>query len=61
MNFIIVIDTFYPNKTSASNQIKDLSNQFSVYGHNITLIVPSSEIKENFKLVSFKKHKNFKN
>lgn len=54
---VIVADSFYPDKTSASVQIQDLVNQFVSDGYRCYVILPSNEINtKNFLKRRFKKN-----
>ena len=44
-NIAIVVDTFYPAKTSAAIQILDLSVALDSIGLNVTVFVPNPDIE----------------
>ena len=46
-NIAIVVDTFYPAKTSAAIQILDLSTALESLGLKVTVFVPNSDLKED--------------
>ena len=46
-NIAIVVDTFYPAKTSAAIQILDLSIALNSHGSKVTVFVPNSDLKKN--------------
>ena len=56
-DIIIVADSFYPDKTSASVQIQDLVDQIVADGNRCFVILPSNEINtKNFLKKRFKKN-----
>jgi glycosyltransferase involved in cell wall biosynthesis len=50
MRIALVADTFPPLQTSGAVQLRDLSNEFVKQGHEITVILPSAEIKHSWLL-----------
>jgi len=46
-NIAIVVDTFYPAKTSAAIQILDLSTALESLGVKVTVFVPNSDLKKD--------------
>jgi glycosyltransferase involved in cell wall biosynthesis len=43
MRIVLIADTYPPHRSSGAVQIRDLSREFAVQGHTITVIVPSQE------------------
>lgn len=50
MKIALIADTFPPLRNSGAVQLRDLSREFVVQGHQLTVILPSCEIKEEFLL-----------
>lgn len=50
LRIALIADTFPPMRTSGAVQLRDLSREFINLGHRITVILPSSEIVENWKI-----------
>lgn len=50
MRIALIADTFPPLRTSGALQLRDLSHEFLNQGHEITVILPSSEIKHSWSL-----------
>lgn len=48
LRIALVADTLPPFRTSGAVQLRDLSREFANQGHSITVILPSSDIKENW-------------
>lgn len=48
LRIALIADTFPPMRTSGAVQLRDLSREFINLGHRITVILPSSEIVENW-------------
>ena len=48
MRFALIADVYLPLRTSGAVQIRDLSREFSYLGHEITVIVPTSEIQNSW-------------
>lgn len=46
----LVADTFPPFRSSAANQLYDLSNEFALKRHILTVVVPDSELKKPWQL-----------
>ncbi|WP_205589455.1 glycosyltransferase family 4 protein [Comamonas sp. lk] len=46
----MIADTFPPLRNSGAVQLRDLSREFVAQGHQLTVILPSWEIKEDFLL-----------
>lgn len=70
LDLILVADSFLPKKTSAAIQLRDLCVELKNQGHNITVALPSSEIKNHWKLTKisgikvlllkcFRSHQNY--
>ena len=53
-NIAIVVDTFYPAKTSAAIQILDLSVALDSIGLNVTVFVPNPDIEKNTEIFKTK-------
>ena len=50
MKIALVADTFPPLRNSGAVQLRDLSREFAAQGHQLTVILPSWEITENYLL-----------
>lgn len=50
MKIALIADTFPPLRNSGAVQLRDLSREFVAQGHELTVILPSWEIKEDFML-----------
>ena len=50
MRFALIADVYPPLRTSGAVQIRDLSREFSYLGHEITVIIPTSEIQNSWLL-----------
>lgn len=50
MRIALIADTFTPLRSSGAVQLRDLSREFAAQGHQLTVILPSWEIKKNFLL-----------
>lgn len=50
MRIALIADSYPPLRNSAAIQIKDLSNEFSKQGHDLTVYVPDSEINQKNKV-----------
>ena len=50
MRVALIADTFPPLRTSGAIQLRDLSREFRNQGHDITVILPSSEIDHSWSL-----------
>jgi glycosyltransferase involved in cell wall biosynthesis len=48
MRLVLIADTFPPLKSSGAIQIRDLSREFVRQGHELTVLLPSSVIKQPF-------------
>lgn len=48
MKIALIADTFPPLRNSGAVQLRDLSREFVAQGHELTVILPSWEIKEDF-------------
>lgn len=48
MKIALIADTFPPLQSSGAVQLRDLSREFAAQGHQLTVILPSWEIKEDF-------------
>lgn len=50
MKIALIADTFPPLRNSGAIQLRDLSREFSAQGHQLTVILPSWDIKEDYSL-----------
>ncbi len=50
MRVAIIADTFPPLRTSGAVQLRDLSREFAVQGHHVTMMVASPELNESSRL-----------
>ncbi len=50
MRIALIADTFPPLRTSGAVQLRDLSREFARQGHDLTVMLPSAEIGENWQL-----------
>lgn len=48
MKLALIADTFPPLRNSGAVQLRDLSREFAAQGHQLTVILPSWEIKEDY-------------
>lgn len=48
MKIALIADTFPPLRSSGAVQLRDLSREFAAQGHQLTVILPSWEIKDDF-------------
>lgn len=48
MKIALIADTFPPLRNSGAVQLRDLSREFSAQGHQLTVILPSWDIKEDY-------------
>jgi glycosyltransferase involved in cell wall biosynthesis len=48
MKIALIADTFPPLRNSGAVQLRDLSREFVAQGHQLTVILPSWEIKDDF-------------
>lgn len=53
MKIILVADTFPPLRTSGAVQLRDLCREFVRQGHVLTVLLPSSDQKEPWKIEEF--------
>jgi glycosyltransferase involved in cell wall biosynthesis len=53
MRVVLIADAFPPLRTSGAVQIRDLSLEFKNQGHDITVILPSADIKKSWVLEDF--------
>lgn len=53
MKIALIADTFPPLRNSGAVQLRDLSREFTAQGHQLTVILPSWEIKEDYFLEEF--------
>ena len=51
MKVAIIADAFPPMRTSGAIQIKDLADEFINQGHQVTILLPSPELKSPYFLV----------
>jgi len=45
MRIALIADAFPPMRTSAAVQIRDLSKEFRLQQHELTVLLPSADIK----------------
>jgi glycosyltransferase involved in cell wall biosynthesis len=50
MHFLIIADSFPPSKNSSAVQISHLAEEFFNQGHEVTLFIPTSDIKKTFEV-----------
>ena len=50
MKIALIADTFPPLRNSGAIQLRDLSREFVAQGHQLTVILPSWDIKEDYSL-----------
>lgn len=50
MRFALIADTFPPLRTSGAVQLRDLSREFARQGHELTVLLPSWEQAEDWRL-----------
>lgn len=50
MRIVLISDAFPPLRTSGAVQLRDLSREFCAQGHDITVIIPSSDIEHSWLL-----------
>lgn len=50
LDLALIADSFVPFRSSAAVQLYDLSKEFIKQGHSLTVILPSSVIKEQWKI-----------
>ena len=48
MHILLIADTFTPARNSAAVQLRDLATEIVIQGHKLTILLPSSDISENF-------------
>lgn len=53
MRIALIADTFPPFRTSGAVQLRDLSREFVHQGHDLTVLLPSSEQQEPWRLEDF--------
>ena len=53
MRIALIADTFPPLRTSGAVQLRDLSREFARQGHELTVMLPDSNIKESWQLENF--------
>lgn len=53
MRIALVADTFPPLRNSGAVQLRDLSREFVRQGHELTVLLPSSELREPWLLENF--------
>jgi glycosyltransferase involved in cell wall biosynthesis len=51
MKILVISDAFPPMNTSGAIQIRDLTNEFKSQDHNVTVILPISDIKIPFLMI----------
>jgi len=50
MRIVLIADTFPPLRTSGAVQLRDLSREFVCQGHELTVILPSNELNQLWKI-----------
>jgi glycosyltransferase involved in cell wall biosynthesis len=50
MHIALIADTFPPLRTSGAVQLRDLSREFIQQGHDLTVLLPSSDLKQSWSL-----------
>lgn len=53
MRIALIADTFPPLRTSGAVQLRDLSREFARQGHDLTVLLPSAEQQEPWRLEDF--------
>ncbi len=53
MRIALIADTFPPLRTSGAVQLRDLSREFVRQGHELTVMLPDSTLKESWQLENF--------
>jgi glycosyltransferase involved in cell wall biosynthesis len=53
MRIALIADTFPPLRTSGAVQLRDLSREFARQGHDLTVLLPSAEQQERWRLEDF--------
>ena len=53
MRVALIADTFPPLRTSGAVQLRDLSREFVRQGHDLTVLLPSPDLKKSWKLEEF--------
>lgn len=53
MKIALIADTFPPLRTSGAVQLRDLSREFARQGHELTVMLPDSTLKESWQLENF--------
>ena len=53
MRIVLIADTFPPLRTSGAVQLRDLAREFARQGHDLTVLLPSSEIAERWRIEDF--------
>lgn len=53
MKLVLIADTFPPLRTSGAVQLRDLSREFVRQGHQLTVLLPSSDFKQPWVLEDF--------
>lgn len=53
MKLVLIADTFPPLRTSGAVQLRDLSREFVRQGHELTVLLPSSDLEQPWALEDF--------
>lgn len=53
MKLVLIADTFPPLRTSGAVQLRDLSREFVRQGHELTVLLPSSDLEQPWALEEF--------
>ena len=54
MRIVLVADVFPPLRSSGAVQLSDLSREFARQGHDITVLVASPDLKEEWRIDTWK-------
>ena len=50
MRIALIADTFPPLRTSGAVQLRDLSREFARQGHQLTVLLPASDLDRDWEL-----------
>lgn len=53
MRIALIADTFPPLRTSGAVQLRDLSREFSLQGHDLTVLLPSMDQQDSWRIENF--------
>ena len=54
MRLVLITDAFPPMRSSGAVQVRDLSVELFQQGHDVTVVAPSPDIKENLRIDEFR-------